>query len=108
MALLFFEATRELLFNSVKQAKTANATIRVKFDNDPILLAVTDEGAGFNPSDLDNGTGSSSGFGLFSIRERLDLLNDTIEVESAPGKGSCFTIKAPVITQSKASKQAGR
>jgi signal transduction histidine kinase len=39
------------------------------------------------------------GFGLFSIRERLDLIGGNLEIDSAPGKGSRFILTAPSVRE---------
>jgi CheY-like chemotaxis protein len=36
------------------------------------------------------------GFGLFSIRERMSLIGGQLDIDSAPGKGSRFSITAPM------------
>ena len=54
-----------------------------------------DDGVGFDPAELRGHTNQAGGFGLFSVRERLDLLGGKLEVESEPGKGSRFTLSAP-------------
>lgn len=36
------------------------------------------------------------GFGLFSVRERLDLFGGHMQVESAPGKGTQVTVDVPL------------
>ena len=35
------------------------------------------------------------GFGLFTIRERLEYLGGSLAIESAPGQGSRFTLRVP-------------
>ena len=35
-------------------------------------------------------------FGLFSIRERVSLIGGTFEVDSSPGEGARFTLRAPL------------
>jgi CheY-like chemotaxis protein len=35
------------------------------------------------------------GFGLFSVRERVELLGGVMLIESAPGQGACFTLRFP-------------
>ena len=51
------------------------------------------DGVGFVPSPQLNITG---GFGLFSIRERLNYLGGSIEIESKPGQGAHITLIAPI------------
>jgi len=46
---------------------------------------VVDTGAGFDPAATQATGAGEGGFGLFSIRERLELVGGRLAVESAPG-----------------------
>jgi signal transduction histidine kinase len=89
--ILLFNAVRELLFNVVKHAGTCEARLEVNTREDSLLIRVTDDGAGFDPT----GGATDAGYGLFSIRERLALFGGTLEIESSPGEGARFTLIAP-------------
>lgn len=92
---LLFEAVRELLLNVVKHAGVGCAEVRLACHDSEIRVSVADRGAGFDPGRVAAGGSSGGGFGLFSIHERLEYLGGRMEVESAPGRGSCFTLVAP-------------
>lgn len=93
ICVLLFTAVRELLLNVVKHSGTKAAKVEMGFDdNDQVRVVVTDEGRGFDPERL----GESRGFGLFAIRERLSVLGGRFEIESAPGRGSRFTLVGPI------------
>ncbi len=96
LRLLLFQSIRELLFNTVKHAGVKAAVVDVRRAGDQIRVAVSDKGAGFEPAQLRTRGGEAGGFGLLSIRERLDLLGGRIEIESAPGQGSRFILWAPL------------
>jgi PAS domain S-box-containing protein len=92
-----FRAVRELLFNIVKHAKVKRAQVRMsRVGEDRLKILVTDKGAGFEPAKLQVREGMAGGFGLFSLRERLASLGGQMEVESAPGVGSRFTLIVPL------------
>lgn len=95
VTVLLFQATRELLFNVVKHAGVKEASVVVIQREGRIEIAVSDEGAGFDPSQLRAQGGSAGGIGLFSICERLSLLGGKMEIDSAPGRGSRFRLVAP-------------
>jgi PAS domain S-box-containing protein len=96
VAVLLFQATRELLFNAVKHSGAGSAAVTVALTEDRLVIAVADEGAGFDPAQLRAEGGPSEGFGLFAIRERLDWLGGRMEIDSAPGRGSRFAMEVPL------------
>lgn len=86
--LLLFQGARELLFNVVKHAKAERAEIELQCDGpDWVCLTIRDRGVGFDSAKID-GQGANRGFGLFSIRERVELLGGRMEVETAAGQGT--------------------
>jgi len=93
--ILAFEAVRELLFNAVKHARVSSAAIRLEPVRSMFKIVVSDEGRGFDPEHLQIPEGEAGGLGLFSIRERIGLIGGTFEIDSAPGKGSRFTLIVP-------------
>lgn len=94
MRVLLFQAARELLFNVVKHAGVDAARVELRRNDDAIRMSVTDEGAGFDPRP-ESALMTGSGFGLFSIRERLDSLGGGLEIDSAPGRGTRIALHAP-------------
>jgi len=94
---LVFESVRELLFNVVRHARVSRARVSIEqADAGRVRIAVSDEGCGFDPCQLKL-AGEEGGFGLFSIRERIGLISGVLEIESASGKGSRFTLVVPVL-----------
>jgi signal transduction histidine kinase len=99
LRILLFEATRELLFNVVKHARTSSA--RVALSAAPgggLEIVVSDDGAGFNPAEPKLDRAMATGFGLFSIRERLELLGGRMQVDATLGRGTRVTISVPSST----------
>lgn len=98
VAVLLFTALRELLFNVVKHAKVDVANLSLHTDNACLVLTVQDDGRGFDMSAFTDGTGHPDGFGLFNIRERLEIIGGRMDVQSAPGRGTRVTLTAPLPT----------
>jgi len=86
-----YKAAQELLFNVVKHARTEEARIRVRRLRRYLCLSVSDRGGGFDPRELRE----TAGFGLLSIRERIELLGGRMKIRSTKGKGSTFRIVVP-------------
>ncbi len=92
-----FRCVRELLFNVVKHGGVRAAELHMwRTDGDILKIKVSDEGRGFDPEEVRAREGSAGGFGLFSIRERLEWLGGGLEIDSSPGAGSRFTLWVPL------------
>lgn len=93
--LMLFQGTRELLFNVAKHAGVKEVRVCAGLSEGQIRIVVQDDGAGFDASLPRSPAKGSSGFGLFSIRERLFLLGGYMKIESAPGRGCRIELVAP-------------
>jgi signal transduction histidine kinase len=98
VSILLYQTIRELLINIVKHSKAANAKIFIKKDNDTININVEDDGIGFNADAIFNSRQKLRGFGLFSIRERLNYLGGHINFNSEPSHGTKVSLTAPLKT----------
>ncbi|MBN2137937.1 MAG: PAS domain S-box protein [Sedimentisphaerales bacterium] len=91
-----FQSVRELINNVIKHANAANVTVDMIKCEDKIRITVKDDGAGFNARRLRSPEKSKGGFGLFSIAERLEYIGGHFDFQSRLGRGSCFTLEAPL------------
>jgi Signal transduction histidine kinase len=80
--LLFYRCTYELVNNAVKHAKAENINVQLVQEANRIALTVTDDGCGFD-TNL-----KTLGMGLQNIKDRVVAFNGTIEIVSAPEKGT--------------------
>jgi signal transduction histidine kinase len=86
-----YKAAREILFNVVKHAKVSEASLRLQRVRNQLRLTISDKGQGFDLSVLVE----TPGFGLLSVRERVESLGGRMKIKSARGKGSTFLIAIP-------------
>ena len=93
LRVLLFQMVRELLFNVVKHADIQEARVAVDEDEEHLAVNVEDDGDGFDAeAALSDG---ESGFGLKSVRERLELIGGHLDIESADDDGASVTITVP-------------
>jgi PAS domain S-box-containing protein len=92
---LLFRSVRELMINIVKHAQARNARVTIRREDDGINIEVEDDGVGIKDVPRDSRLKSDSGFGLFSIRERLHYLGGRVQVESEKGRGTKITMMVP-------------
>ena len=89
-----FRAARELLLNVVKHARAGSAQVQMRVDDGYIVIEIQDDGIGMEPEASQEGS-TGQGFGLFSIRERLNPLGGFLKIDSQPKQGTRATIMAP-------------
>jgi PAS domain S-box-containing protein len=95
LRVLLTQIIRELLFNIKKHAGVDHAVIELAADENMLVATVIDEGHGFEASKRVPGRDQIGGFGLYSARERLQLVGGSLEVFSAPNMGSRIVIRCP-------------
>jgi signal transduction histidine kinase len=77
-----YRFVQEGLTNVAKHAKASAAWINLDYIDDDLNISVEDNGLGFDLKRV------HEGIGLHGIRERFLMLGGSIEIESAPGKGT--------------------
>ena len=93
---LLFRDVRELLINVVKHAKASKVKVSIAKIDDRICISVEDNGKGFDAGKIASISAKANGYGLFSIRHRLEQLGSHLEIESTPGRGCKVTMTAPL------------
>jgi PAS domain S-box-containing protein len=91
-ALCLFRVAQEALNNVVHHAGARKATVDLRALDGGLLLAVRDDGVGFDPA----GPRAGRSIGLAGMRERMKLVKGTLDVESAPGRGTSVIAWVPV------------
>jgi PAS domain S-box-containing protein len=96
-----FQSVREALFNIVKHAGVTKASVSIGFAGKGFAaIQIRDEGRGFELQTDDGKDFSSGGFGLFSIRERIEYLGGRMVITSAPNLGTTVSLYVPVREES--------
>jgi signal transduction histidine kinase len=86
-----YRIAQEALNNIFKHACAKQVTVALRFTDGEVALTVSDDGIGFDPAALP----SPGGLGLRNMEERARKLRGTLQVDSAPGKGTrvCVVVK---------------
>jgi PAS domain S-box-containing protein len=86
-----YRIAQEALHNTVKHARASSVEVRMQCEPERVTLEVSDDGVGFEAE------GDFPGhLGLRSMRERASRLGGTLEVESAPGRGTRICARIPI------------
>ncbi len=91
-----YRVVQEALTNVARHSKAKEVIIRVWTANNNICLRIEDHGRGFNSSTLL----SSGSTGISAMRERVLLLGGKLNIETAPGFGTCLTAEFPLQEES--------
>ena len=84
-----YRIVQEALGNAVRHAGASQIEIDVSADEATLAIAVRDDGTGFDSARR------AGGFGLAGMRERVELLDGSIEVRSEPGEGTGVRASLP-------------
>ncbi len=94
-ALQLFRLIQEALTNVRKHAAAREATVTLMSDGSGQLkVVIADDGQGFTPGSQRNG--KARPLGLTSMRERVEALGGTFQVQSQPGSGTQVTATIPM------------
>jgi signal transduction histidine kinase len=87
-----YRIAQEALTNVVRHSSASHAEVSLEGEGDFLMIKVTDNGKGFNVSNLSE----SDCLGLAGMRERAGLAGGSLEIESSPGKGAQVRCRLPV------------
>ncbi len=101
VSLTVFRIVQEALSNICKHAHALNAAINLDISEQMLRLYIYDDGVGFDTEKLKAkcNVNFENGFGLISIKERIELLDGEFAIYSKPGKGTRLQIMIPLVNE---------
>jgi len=97
IAVTVFRVLQEALNNIKKHAEARNVLINMEFFKDRLEVLISDNGKGFNIEEVNTEKdGVNGGFGLISMRERIELINGKFNIDSILGNGTNIIIEIPI------------
>jgi len=82
--------TQEACTNAVRHGHARRLAVSLTRQDGHVELAVRDAGAGFDPA------APQAGSGLAHIQDRVAEVGGTVDIDSAPGRGTALTVRVPV------------
>lgn len=98
-----FRIVQEALSNALRHSRASRLEIRLFVASDSIRLAVRDNGVGFDPDEVKHAS-----YGLVSIRERVNELGGSLNIVTAPGRGTRLEIRIPFTMETKEDENGGQ
>ncbi|MFC7062460.1 sensor histidine kinase [Halobacillus seohaensis] len=86
-----FRLIQEAVQNAVKHAEAKSIEVKYELSENTTNIVIKDDGKGFDPS-----IKKEKSFGLMGMRERVDMVNGELHINSTPGKGTIVTIQLPL------------
>ncbi|SDD14981.1 PAS domain-containing sensor histidine kinase [Paraburkholderia lycopersici] len=89
-----FRIVQEALTNVARHADASFVEITLRVEGPSCVLRIADDGLGAtgDPADRQRNALRDKSFGLLGIRERAHMLDGTVSIDTAPGKGFAMTI----------------
>jgi signal transduction histidine kinase len=84
-----FRVVQEAVTNVVRHARANRVDVLLEHRGARVLAMIEDDGIGFEPESAQSG----ERFGLLGLRERAEILDGSLTVESAPGSGTTVVVE---------------
>jgi len=95
---ILFYIVEEAVNNARKHAQAEQIVIRFYRREANVVVEIEDNGVGFDVSAVDANYDQRGSLGMINMRERTELIEGTLRIQSAKGRGTKITILIPVQT----------
>jgi two-component system NarL family sensor kinase len=90
-----YRIVQELVNNTLKHATATTVLVQLVRKGNALSITVEDNGKGFDKNIFKN---KQDGMGYQNLKDRIAYLNGTLDIETAPGKGTSVNIEVPDVT----------
>lgn len=89
-----FRLVQEAVTNALKHAEAESIYVKVEVRQNQMNLLIKDNGKGFNPNQVQ--VQKQNSFGLMGMKERVELLDGKMVIDSKEGQGTSIVIQVPI------------
>lgn len=97
---VIFYIAEEAINNARKHAEARHVWVRMRSKDDLFFLEVQDDGVGFNVGSVDSNYEQRGSLGMVNMRERTELVNGMLRIESSEGVGTRILVAVPLTEAS--------
>ncbi len=90
-----FRVIQEAFSNITRHAGAENVSVRLEFRKNLVRVCIEDDGKGFDVAEAIKSKNRPRGLGLLGMKERVELVQGTLEISSRPGSGTRLDIEIP-------------
>jgi two-component system, NarL family, sensor histidine kinase DegS len=101
MEAAMFRMVQEAYSNAFKHAQPTFVSLEMSFQENMVQLLIEDNGVGFHADLIESRVKTHSHFGLIGMRERVELLQGNIDIESVVDQGTKIRIQVPTTVEPK-------
>jgi signal transduction histidine kinase len=97
---VIFYIIEEAANNARKHANAVHIWVRLRpFETNIALLEIEDDGLGFDVESVNRSYDKRGSLGMVNLRERTELVNGLLNIDSAPGKGTRIQVYIPLTEE---------
>lgn len=93
---VLYRIAQEGVTNILRHAHAAHMNLMVHLGQQGVSMTIEDDGAGFDPTTLGMDSGKRH-LGLISMKERAEILGGSLDIYTAPDKGTTIQVHVPIV-----------
>jgi len=98
---VIFFIVEEAVNNARKHAQAEHIWVTLRpFEKEMVLLEIRDDGVGFDVAAINRSYDKRGSLGMVNLRERAELVNGVLNIQSAPGRGTHVQVYIPLTEES--------
>lgn len=101
MEVAIFRLVQEAFSNVLKHAQASHVALEMTYQQQMVKITVTDNGVGFAANNIDRKITKGSHYGLIGMRERVELLEGRLDIQSDIGAGTKISMVIPIKSDAK-------
>ncbi|WP_054025409.1 sensor histidine kinase [Bacillus sp. FJAT-28004] len=101
MEAAIFRLVQEAFTNALKHASASHVMLEINYQPQHISLVIQDNGVGFNSDLIEQDATRNAHFGLVGMRERIELIEGRMDIDSNPDIGTKIIIDIPTTAESR-------
>lgn len=96
LEIALFRLIQESVQNALKHSNASEIVVKLEIGKEKVLAVIKDNGQGF-----DIHKRKSNSFGILGMKERIELLEGELNIDSKPGKGTVVRLSVPIHVHGK-------
>ena len=104
--IIVYRIIQECFTNIAKHSQATMAELQIKETDGQVIFRVEDNGKGFCVEEILNNNSIVKGMGLFTMLERVRMLDGSLDIQSKEGAGTIFTCAVPIREMRKTNEKS--